>query len=259
MQRAQSNGLAWYTFSAAPSAPFRHAVVTRLGGVSIGPLAALNLGNSVGDAPVAVAENHRRLVAALDLPRERVVSPHQVHGRRVARVGPADGGALIPETDALITNAPGVPLLLRFADCAPVLLYDPVQRAVGLVHAGWRGVAAGVVPAALTAMREAFGSHPGDVWAGIGPTIGPDHYVVGIEVVTAVMETLPVTVAVAARRAGRWYLDLPGAIAAQLHMSGVTEVAQAGICTACHTEEWYSHRQEGGHTGRFGVLVMLDD
>ncbi|HNT76227.1 MAG TPA: peptidoglycan editing factor PgeF [Anaerolineae bacterium] len=258
MQRVQAEGLTWYTFSDAPSAPFRHALVTRLGGVSRGPLAALNLGSSVGDDPVAVAENHRLLFAALDLPRERVVSPHQVHGRRVARVGREDGGAIIPDTDALITNTPGTALLLRFADCAPVLLYDPVHRAAGLAHAGWRGAAGGVVAATLNAMYEVFGSRPGDMWAGIGPAIGPDHYIVGSEVVAAIAATLPGDIGVAVLREGQWYLDLPGALAAQLTALGVSRVTRAGVCTACHTEEWYSHRQERGRTGRFGALVMLD-
>ncbi len=258
MLRVQSDGLTWYTFSDAPPAPFRHALVTRLGGVSVGPLAALNLGSSIGDVPTAVAENHRRLLSALDIPRERVVSPYQVHSRRVACVGPTEGGTVIPDTDALITDAPGLALLLRFADCAPVLLYDPVRGAVGLAHAGWRGAAGGVVAATLTAMREAFGSRPEDLWAGIGPAIGPDHYAVGAEVVAAISATLPMDVSVAALRAGQWYLDLPGAVAAQLTALGVGHVTQSGFCTACHTEEWYSHRKEQGRTGRFGVVVLLD-
>lgn len=182
MQRIAHRGLVWYRF-AGPGPAFEHALVTRLGGVSAPPFAALNLGSTVGDDPAAVAENHHRLWDALALSPEQVVSPHQVHGKRVAQVSTARGGCVIAETDAFITATPGLALLLRFADCTPVLLYDAMQRAAGLIHAGWRGVAAGVVPATVQAMTGAFGTRPATLWAGIGPAIGPEHYEVGREVV----------------------------------------------------------------------------
>lgn len=262
MQRTQHNGLAWYTFD-GPGQSFCHALVTRHGGVSASPFAALNLGHTVGDADNAVAENHRRLFDAWGISAGQVVSPHQVHGRRVARVTTGDGGSVIPETDGLITNTPGLTLLLRFADCTPVLFYDSEHQAVGLAHAGWRGVACGVLPATVQAMSDAFGTRPSHLWAGIGPTIGPDHYEVGEEVVSAIRAAIPATgaaqptTAVAARHDGRWFLDMPAAVAAQLAGLGVTQVEQAGMCTACCTDEWYSYRQEKGLTGRFGVLVRL--
>ncbi len=246
----------WYRF-AGPEGSFRHAMLTRLGGTSQGPFEALNLGSTVGDDPNAVAENHRRVFRALGVARERVVSPCQVHGNHVARVDTADGGRVIPETDALITDEPGLGLLLRFADCVPVLFYDPEHQAVGLAHAGWRGTAAGVVLACVRAMTVAFGTHPQNLWAGIGPGIGPDHYQVGVEVVGAVRATIPAAVNVAEKRGDRWYLDLPGVVAAQLDAAGVRNVMASDICTACRTDEWYSHRAEDGTTGRFGVIVWL--
>ena len=256
MRRVERDGLAWYEFD-GPDSHFKHALITRMGGVSAAPFASLNLGSTVGDAPAAVAENHRRLFSALNVTPECVVSPHQVHGRNVAQVHLADGGTVIPETDALITNVPGVVLLLRFADCTPVLLYDPVQQAVGLAHGGWRGVAGGIVPATVQAMHTAFGSDVRDLWVGVGPAIGPDHYEVGAEVVAAIAATLPPGTNIARRHHARWLLDLPTAIEAQLTALGVQHSAQSGLCTACHTDEWYSHRREKGHTGRFGVLVSL--
>ncbi len=256
MQHHQHDGLAWYTFS-GPGRRLRHALLTRLGGVSEGAFASLNLGSTVGDAPAAVAENQRRVRAAFDLAREQLVSPHQVHGRRVAQVGRADGGSIISATDALITAEPGVALLLRFADCAPVLFYDATHGAVALAHAGWQGAAAGVVPATVRALAEAFGTRPGDLWAGIGPAIGPEDYAVGAEVVAALATTLPPGAQIAEQRAGQWYLDLPGAVAAQLAAAGVGRIESSGLYTAGHTAEWYSHRAEGGRTGRFGVLVLL--
>jgi len=232
-------------------------MLTRLGGASRGAFEALNLGGAVGDDPEAIADNHRRVFRALGIAPSRVVSPYPAHGRNVARVDGSHGGRVIPETDALITDEPGLGLLLRFADCVPVILYDPEHEAAGLAHAGWRGTAAGVIPASVRAMTAAFGTRPGALQAGIGPAIGPDHYEVGFEVVQAVRATLPDSVTIAQRKGERWYLDLPGAVAAQLDGLGVGRVVTSGICTACRTDEWYSHRAEGGKTGRFGVMVWI--
>ena len=256
MQRIDHNGLVWYAF-AGPGRDFVHACITRQGGVSEGQWSALNLGSTVGDDPRAVQENHRRVFDAFGITRAQVVSPFQVHGHNVVRVRARDGGMVIPATDALITDVPGVALLLRFADCVPVLFYDPVQHAVGLAHAGWRGVAAGIAPATVQAMVATFGSRPEDIWAGIGPAIGPQHYSVGLEVVEAIQATLPAGLQAATCRDGRWMMDLPAALEAQLHAVGVTQVEQSGLCTASRVDEWYSHRAEEGRTGRFGVLVML--
>ncbi|MGC9397654.1 MAG: peptidoglycan editing factor PgeF [Anaerolineae bacterium] len=256
MRRQQHEGLAWYTFE-GPDDTFQHAVVTRLGGVSKGPFASLNLGSTVGDHPEAVRENHRRLFAAFRLHAAQVVSPHQVHGRKVTRVGRDQGGTIIPATDALITDEPGVALLLRFADCTPVLFYDPDHRAVGLAHAGWRGAAAGIVQATVEAMQKAFGTTPQTLWAGIGPAIDPEHYVVGAEVVEAIQARLPGESTIAWSHNGDLHLDLPGAVLAQLKSAGVEHVEPSQLYTARRTDEWYSHRAEGGRTGRFGVLAYL--
>ncbi len=260
-------GIAWYQFrdlcingaqNAPPGPGFRHALVTRLGGASRPPYASLNLGSSVGDDPADVEENHRRLFAALDLSRAAVVSPHQVHSAHVATVGLSDGGSIIPETDALVTSQPGLALLLRFADCVPVLFYDPTHCVVGLAHAGWRGVAARVVPATVAHLVKTFDTHPDDLWAGIGPAIGRHHYAVSEAVVDAVRDTLPPGTRVALKEADQWTLDLPGAVHTQLTALGVHNIDNAEICTACRTDEWYSHRAEGGRTGRFGALIVLD-
>jgi len=258
---SDTSGLAWYAFTGEPLSchrGFTHAIVTRLGGVSLAPFDGLNLGGTVGDEPSAVKENHRLLCQALDIAPEQIVSPHQVHGNRVACVSTGDGGSTIPETDALITASPHVALLLRFADCVPVLFYDRVHHVTALSHAGWRGVAAGVVPATVGEMTRQFGTRAHDLWAGVGPAIDVTHYEVGEEVVTAVESTLSHESAVSECRGGRWYLDLPGAVAAQLRDLEVGQIELSKLSTAARTDEWYSHRAEKGKTGRFGVLVMLD-
>lgn len=257
MHKIEKDGLVWYTFE--QSGPgLRHAVFTRHGGASTGYLSALNLGSTVGDDPEAVSENHRRVRSVFNLTPERVVSPYQVHSNHVAQVTMADGGHFVPGTDALMTGVPGVALLLRFADCTPVLFYDPVHHSAALAHSGWRGTAAGVVPATVKAMERAFGSSPGDLWAGIGPAIGPEHYAVGPEVVAAIEKAVPPGSPVATLRGQQWYLDMPGAIYAQLASLGVGTIESSGFCTASRTDLWYSHRGEQGKTGRFGVLVLLD-
>lgn len=258
MRRLVVDGIALYRFERLDGGRVRHAVLTRIGGVSQGAFATLNLGHSVGDDPTAVEENHRRVFAALGLSRQQTVSPYQVHSANVRLVDKSHAGSVQPATDGLITMTPGVALFFRFADCAPLLLFDPVRRAVGLAHAGWRGAARGVVAAAVDAFTRSVGSRPGDLWAGIGPAIGPCCYQVGPEVAAAVAQACPNGTDMIAERDGTLYLDLPGVVQAQLRRVGVQQIEMPGLCTACHTEEWFSHRAEGGRTGRFGVVVMLD-
>lgn len=252
----KTTGLVWYEFPNT-HAGFSHALLTRLGGVSHGAFSALNLGSTVNDSADAVEENHRLVYTNFSLDAARVVSPHQVHQCHVARVGLQDGGTVVPATDALITNTPGVVLLLRFADCVPVLFYDPIHHAAGLAHAGWRGVSVEVCRACIEAMRREFGSQPQDLWAGIGPAICKQHYAVNFDVVNAIQATLTPSTHFAEMRAGQWYVDLPGAVDAQLRGLGMQQVTHSALCTAGDTQEWYSHRAESGVTGRFGVFVRL--
>ncbi len=258
MERDTVGGITLYRFAGLQGRGVVHAALTRLGGVSTGPFATLNMGSTVGDDLAAVAENHRRVLAALDLNREQVVSPYQVHSANVRLVGRAHTGTVQLQTDGLLTTTPGVAILFRFADCAPIVLFDPVRRAVGLVHAGWRGAANGVVAAAVAAFVRHAGSRPSDLWAGIGPAIGPCCYEVGAEVVEAVAVACPPETPIAAQQNGALHLDLPAVVRAQLLAAGVGTVEMSGLCTACRVDEWFSHRAEGGRTGRFGMLVMLE-
>ncbi len=251
--------LALHRFEGLAGAPLVHAITTRLGGHSAGHLASLNLGHTVGDAPEAVAHNHARLLAALDIPAERVVTAHQVHGTRVAVATPADGGRVIPQTDALITVTPGLYLMLRYADCVPVLLYDPRRGAIGLAHAGWQGTLAGTAARAAKTMIAEFGCRPEDLQAAIGPSIGPCCYEVGPEVVAAAEAAFPQAPDLLRRRRpnGHAYLDLWSANAYQLAQVGLRQIECARLCTACRTDLFYSHRAEGGRTGRFAAIIGL--
>jgi hypothetical protein len=259
VKRARLNGVVRYRFEGLDGTDrLIHAIITRIGGVSRGPYATLNLGHSVGDDPAAVKENHRRALGPLGLDPRQVVSPWQVHGATVDVVGPDHRGTVRPETDALVTDAPGVPLMMRFGDCTPVLLFDPVRRAIGLAHAGWRGVVAGVVGASIRAMMEDLGCTPGDIWAGVGPTIGPCCYEVGTDVAGEIASACPSGAEVVHSVNGGVHADLPAAVEAQLRAAGVERVEHADLCTSCRVDEFFSHRAEDGRTGRFGVVIGLE-
>jgi YfiH family protein len=257
--RKTANGIVTYHFESLPLEGIIHAVFTRLGGVSQGPFATLNVGSRVGDDEASVAENHARIYAHLGLSPDRVTSPYQIHGNRVVIVTADDAGRVIQNADGLITDTPGVALLLRFADCQPVLLYDPGHHAVGLIHAGWRGVAQGIVRRAVEAMHDAFDTRAEELVAGLGPAIGPCCYTVGHSVAAAMGYALPDWSQVMSLLGeDEWRFDLSAANAQQLVAEGVTRIEQAGLCTACHEDEFYSHRGDNGCTGRFAVVVFLD-
>jgi len=259
LRQTTFQSLTYYQFSnLLPHTEIAHGIFTRLGGYSQAPWASLNTGHTVGDEPQAVQANHRLICQALGFHVQDIVSPYQVHGATVGIVDERDKGQVQPETDALITQTPGVLLMLRFADCTPIILYDPRQRVIGLAHAGWRGTVAQVVPATVQAMGDAFGCHSADLIAGIGPAIGPCCYEVGQEVADAVCQSLANGDQLLAHGTnGRWHLDLWAANAQQLRQAGVRQIETAQLCTACNVHEWFSHRAEQGKTGRFGALVGL--
>jgi YfiH family protein len=149
--------------------------------------------------------------------------------------------------------------MLRFADCTPVWLYDPVQRAIGLAHAGWRGTVVGAARATVAAMQSAYGCRPADLLAGIGPAIGPCCYEVGEDVAQAIDGAFSEAAGrlLSPQTNGKWHLDLWAANRHTLMQAGVQQIEVAGICTACHTDEWFSHRAERGRTGRIGALIGL--
>jgi len=248
-----------------------HGVFTRLGGVSPAPCESLNVGRLVGDDHELVEANHDLIYQALGISRSDVATAHQVHGNRVGLVGSEDRGRVIPATDALITDTPGVALMLRFADCLPVLLYDPVRRAIGLAHAGWRGTIKGIAAKTALAMVEAYGSRPADIMAGLGPCIGPCCYQVGTEVIELVKARFNHWQGLLRSQGdGSVHFDLWEANRRQLAEQGAPplspqkklggrkvgiEVSQ--LCTACRTDEFFSHRAEEGRTGRFAVILGM--
>ncbi len=236
-----------------------HAIFTRKGGISPNPWAALNLGSTVGDDLQNVRENRQRALQTFDRDLASVYDVWQVHGVNVAIAdAPRPPEMAHLKADVILTDKPGVTIMMRFADCVPIFLHDPVHKVVGIAHAGWLGTVRGTVRFAVEAMGQRFGSKPGDIQAGIGPSIGPDHYEVGPEVVDQVKQSFHEEASTLLPESmGRIKFDLWAANRLLLERAGVIQVEVAGLCTACHTDDWYSHRAEKGRTGRFGALIAL--
>lgn len=251
----------YYQFEQWQNVPFRHGIFTRHGGVSQTHYASLNVGGTVGDELSAVEENHRRMYRALQMMPEQTSTVWQVHGSDVVvSHGPLPQRKWLARADGMITNCPQVGLVMRFADCVPIMFYDPEHRAIGLAHAGWRGTVSQIVVRVVEAMENVYGTRRSELQTAIGPSIGPAHYQVGKEVVEAVEASFG-TAKGLIRRAedDSAYLDLWTANERALRVAGILTVERADLCTATHTDEFYSHRAEKGHTGRFGAVMMLTD
>jgi YfiH family protein len=242
---------------------FRHGFTTRAGGVSPPPYDTFNLGLAWGDAREGVMENRRRLRAWLGV--ERLYLVRQVHGPAVIRVEgtgvPAETLAA-QEADGLYTDAPGAALGVFVADCVPVLLADPRTGACAAVHAGWRGVVAGVVTSAVRALGQAYGTKPEDVRAAMGPSIGACCFEVGPEVVAAfrqLREPDGGDGVVRERSGAKPHIDLRRALALELEALGVPagQIDAGGECTKCDPQSrFYSYRRDNTRTGQLmGVIA----
>lgn len=256
------NDLAYYTFD---SITVKHGFFTRHGGASTGMWSSLNLSRSTGDTQEAVAENRRRMMATMNT--TRWLTSWLVHGNHVRVVGPDDLGHDDAHADGMVTRARGMALTLRFADCVPVVFHDRRRDVIGIAHAGWKGIVNGVLAATVHTMRSAFACDPADIVAGVGPCIGPQKFEVGADVAAeiqgAVREKVVTEAAEGAEHSAspapstKPRVDLWKAAQSQLRQAGVGEIDVARLCTASNTRDWFSHREEKGQTGRFGVLIEL--
>ena len=226
-----------------PSGPYSVVFSTRVGGVSEGPFASLNLGRLTGDEPERVDENRRRLLHEVGGEPERMTMNRQTHSATVHR---ATAGARGEPGDGLWTDEPGVPVLALGADCLPVALArEPGERpGVAVLHVGWRGLLAGIVEAGTAALggRQA---------AAIGPGIGPCCFEVGEEVAEPFRARFGDDV-----MRGR-NLDLWTAVEQALRDAGVERIERVDLCTSCHPELFFSHRRDAGVTGRQGVIAVV--
>jgi YfiH family protein len=256
----QIDSLRIFQFDLLSSPELSHSIFTRHGGVSPAPWASLNVGATVGDDRERVLENRQRAMTAIGLDPESIYDAWQVHSAEVIVVDrPRDGGEIL-KADGLVSDARNVTLFMRFADCVPILLFDPVKMVIGLGHAGWLGTTRGFATALVQAMVDSFDCRPEDLLAGLGPSIGPDHYSIREDVINQVRSALGASTEKYLHTVGdKIHLDLWSANREQLELQGVHQIEVAEICTACHLEDWYSHRQEAGRTGRFGALMAIKD
>ena len=231
-------------------ATVRAVSTQRGGGVSLTPYDSLNLGAHVEDAPAAVNANRGRLRAALELPAEPVWL-QQVHGTHVCDLDarPEDAPA-----DAAVTRRAGTVCAILTADCLPVLLASDAGDCVAAAHAGWRGLAAGVIEATVHAM----GTTPRGLMAWLGPAIGPAHFEVGPEVRDEFLRQDPgAAAAFAANERGRFMADLAGLARRRLRALGIDRIVGGEVCTYTHADRYFSHRRDG-RTGRQASLIWLE-
>lgn len=256
MSFIQHNGIRYYQFD---SLQICHALFTRHGGVSPNPWGSLNVGGTVGDDLERVRSNRKRSFQAIGRVPESIFDVWQVHSADVVCAQaprPADEG--YRQADIILTDRPDVTLFMRFADCVPILVHDPRKGVIGLAHAGWMGTLRDVANVTVGAMKKHYGSNPADILAGIGPSIGPDHYEIGADVILQVMQKYgDDSQLFLTSHQGKIHFNLWEANYFSLERAGVGQIELSGICTACHTEDWFSHRAEKGRTGRFGALISL--
>lgn len=259
----QSGALRYYTFETFDRYGLPHGLFTRHGGVSPTPWESLNLGGTTGDSREHVIENRSRIFEVFDRPVESIFDSWQVHGRTVLCADqPRPLDAAHQKADAILTDHREITLFMRFADCVPVFLFDPVKQVAGIVHAGWRGTVDRAAAAAVDRMVSQYGSRPADLIAGIGPSICVDHYEIG-QSPTVVDEIRSAfgkdAETVLQGRNGSTHFDLWKANEVVLSAAGVQHVEQSRLCTYCHNQDWYSHRAEKGKTGRYGALLALSN
>jgi len=222
-----------------------HGFSTRKGGVSSSPYDTLNLGFNTADDPQHTETNRNRFFSALGISSENLAIPQQIHGTNVEI---AKTSGIYPETDAIVTNVPELGLVIQVADCVPIFLYDPNRRVIGLVHSGWKGSREKLGFKVIKILSQAFQSNPSEILAWIGPSIGPCCYSVNQEVASYFSGY------VQNGKLDLWAWNRDILIEAGLNPR---HVRVSRLCTACHSEWFFSHRKSGGNTGRMMAVIGL--
>lgn len=245
----------------------RHGFTTRLGGVSEGIWSSMNLSFTRGDKAEHVQENYRRIADAVGFPVEKIVCSDQTHTTNVEAVtaGRCGEGVLRPRTwsdvDGMVTNVPGVVLATFYADCVPLYFVDPVHRAVGLSHSGWRGTVGQIGAVTLRKMHDEYGTDPADVLAAVGPSICQDCYEVSADVAEAFEREFSghEEEILTDKGNGKYQLDLWRANAIVLSEAGILQehLSVTDICTCCNPRLLFSHRASRGKRGNLGAFLSL--
>ena len=245
----------------------KEGFTTRLGGVSEGIFSTMNLSFTRGDEEEAVRENYRRLASALDVDYDKFVFTDQTHTTNVRKVTAEDAGNGLTrerefhDTDGLITDVPGLVLSTFYADCVPLYFVDPVHRAIGLSHSGWRGTVNRMGKATIEAMRMEYGSRPEELRCAIGPSICQDCYEVSGDVAVEFEQAFAghEREIILAKENGKYQLDLWKANEIVLLDAGVLpeHIEITDICTCCNPDLLFSHRASHGKRGNLGAFLCL--
>ncbi len=241
-----------------------HAFTTRCGGVSSGVFSSMNIAIKEGETEENVRRNLQILARALPFDLRRLVLTRQTHSDIVRVVTDADRRGCFhrdyPECDGLVTNVPGLALMIFTADCTPLLFHDPVTGAVGACHAGWRGTAAKIGAKTMKAMVEAFGCDPADIRCAIGPNIGMCHFETDADVPQVMLEAFGPEAAWHIRRAGdKYYVNLKELNALALREAGARQIEISPQCTMCQPDRFWSHRVTGGKRGSQGAVIVCKE
>jgi YfiH family protein len=241
-----------------------HCFTTKLGGVSTGIFASMNIAVKLDETPEHVTKNFEILGQALGFEIGDLVLTRQIHSDIVRTVTRSDCNGCFhrnyPECDALITNTPDLALVVFTADCTPILLHDPITGAVGAVHAGWRGTAADIAGKTVRAMVSAFGCDPADIRAAIGPNIGPCCFETDADVPDAMLEALGDQAKMHIRSHGsKYYVNLKELNACFLKNAGIQHIEISESCTVCRCHRFWSHRVTRGQRGSQGAIIVCKE
>jgi len=253
-----NKNISYYTFSTLDDYNLVHGVFMRNGGVSPAPWASLNMATSVGDSKESIIENRRRITNSMDLKEDSIYDVWQVHSNRVVFASePRRPNQSHEKADAIITNTSGVTIMMLFADCVPILMYDPKNNVAAITHAGWQGTVNQVVGKTVISMREKYDCQPENIIACIGPSICVSHYEIGKDIAEEVEQSFGKTQQILLKKDGKIFLNLQSANRIILQNNGVKNIQNSNICTACNRRDWYSHRAENGQTGRFAAIITV--
>ena len=254
----QSQGITFITSTALESYKVKHGFFMRRGGCSPFPWKSLNMATSVGDSQKNVIENRKRIADSLQINQNNFYDLWQVHSNKVVFAeNPRPRGEPHIQADAIISNKFNVALLMQFADCVPMLFFDPKQNVIASVHSGWKGTLSGIAAKTIKMMTEKYKCEPADIITVIGPSICQAHYQIGDDVASQVKTIFGLEQNILAFHNGKIYMDLPAANRLILEKCGLRSIEMTSICTYCFKQDWFSHRGENGKTGRFASIITL--
>jgi hypothetical protein len=256
----EKNGIKYFVFQNLTNQGITHCFSTRTGGVSTGPYASLNLGYNKGDDDANVEENYTRLFDVMGFNKNNIVKSRQTHSTNVAAI--EQTGIEPKDTDALMTNKTNIILATYYADCVPLLFYDPKKRVIANAHAGWRGVANNMALETVTAMVNHYDSNPNDIIAGIGPCISAKNFLVDQDVADEFKKQLPFSekfIYNSEGVQGKYHINLRGTCRESLIKAGLNpeNIEVTDLCTFDNPELFFSHRRDGLPRGSLAAFIML--